>query len=377
MKKSIWFVFAVIVMVIIVAYGLNKQSAPKANIKIGIATLLTGDYALLGKNIVNASQLAVKEINDKGGINGRQIELFIEDSGVTSKDGLSAVQKLVDVDGIKYIIAGMSSSGTLAAAPLANQKHVILMSPVTGGKNIDEAGEYVFRNANSDILAGRDLANAMIKMGYKNVGVISEVTDYTLDIKNTFEQTIKENGGTIVISEEFQSDTKDYRTLIKKVETQKPQALLVLSQTGTNAAYFIKQSRELGFNPTLFTDFNLATNTDAKKIIGSLDGIYFADPSYDDENPATKSFFDLYQKTYGIASAIPFHAAASYDAVMMFSDAIKNVGDNSEKVKDWLLANVKNRHGLMGIFSFDKNGNSDLGFTIKLIKNGKGEAVGI
>ena len=376
MKKTLWILGAIILLILILTSIFYKPT-PKGNIKIGIATLLTGDYAMLGKNIVNASQLAVKEINDKGGINGRQIELFIEDSGVTSKDGLSAVQKLIDVDGVKYIVAGMSSNGTLAAAPLANQKHVILMSPVTGGKNIDEAGDYVFRNANSDLLAGRDLANAMIKLGYKNVGVISEVTEYTLDIKNTFEQTIKEKGGTIVASEEFQSDTKDYRTLIKKVQSEQPQALLVLSQTGTNAAYFIKQSRELGFNPQLFTDFNLATNTDAKKIIGSLDGIYFTDPSYDAGNPATKSFFDLYQKTYGAPSAIPFHAAASYDAVMMFSDAIKNVGDNSEKVKDWLLANVKNRHGLMGTFSFDKNGNSDLSFTIKLIMNDTAEPVGI
>jgi len=68
---------------------------------------------------------------------------------------------------------------------------------------------------------------------------------------------------------------------------------------------------------------------------------------------------------------IPFHAAASYDVVMMYAEAIKNVGDNPEKVKDWLLKNVKNRHGLMGTFSFDEKGNSDLGFTIKVIRNGK------
>jgi branched-chain amino acid transport system substrate-binding protein len=249
------------------------------------------------------------------------------------------------------------------------------MTPVTGGNNIDSAGEYIFRNANADVLAGRDLARAMLKLGYKNVGVIAEVTEYTLDIKKTFEETIKSEGGTIVSSEEFQPNTKDYRTLVTKIRAAKPQALLVLSQLGTNAAQFIKQSRELGFNPPLFTDFTFATNETAKKTVGSFDGIYFADPSYDASNPKTKAFFDLYQKTYGISSVVPFHAAASYDVVMMYADALKVVGDDSEKVKNWLLSNVKNRQGLMGTFSFDEKGNSDLGFTVKVIVNGKPQVV--
>ena len=269
----------------------------------------------------------------------------------------------------------MTSDGLLAAAPIANQTKTIIMTPVTGGKNVDEAGEYIFRNANSDLLSGRDIANAMIKLGYKNVGVVSEVTEYDLGIKNAFEANIQNQGDKVVSSEEFQSDTKDFRTLISKIRAAKPQALLVLSQTGTNAALFIKQSRDLGFKLPLFTDFTLATNDNAKKIAGSFEGIYFADPAYDASNPATQAFFDLYQKTYGMSSPIPFHAAASYDAVMMFTDAIKSVGDDSAKVHDWLLANVKNRHGLMGTFSFDANGNSDLGFNIKVIKDGKPVAV--
>lgn len=374
MSKNIKWIIGVGILLVVVIVS-NLETKPSGPIKIGIATILSGDYAAAGTNMVNATKLAIKQINDSGGINGRQLELTIEDSGCASKEGLSAAQKLINVDGIKYIVGGMCSNGTLAAAPLANDKKVLIMTPVTGGKNIDDAGDYIFRNANSDILAGRDLANAMLKLGYKNVSVISEVTEYTLDIQKTFIKTIQDGGGTIVSSEEFQPDTKDFRTQIGKIQATHPQALLVLSQLGTNAAQFIKQSRQLGFNPALFTDFTLATNGNAKKIVGSFDGIYFADPAYAADDPATKSFFDLYQKTYGITSLVPFHAAASYDVVMMYADAIKAVGDNPVKVKEWLLSNVKNRHGLMGTFSFDANGNSDLGFVIKLFKNGKPEAV--
>lgn len=368
---------SIIILVILIVVGLVvfNRNVNKDPIRIGVASLLSGDFAVVGQNIVNSSKLAAKDINDKGGINGRQIELYVEDSGCSSKDGLSAVQKLIGIDKVKYIIGGMCSNGTMAAAPLANQNHVLIMTPVTGGNNIDNAGEYIFRNANADVLAGRDLANTMIDMGYKNVGVIAEVTEYTLDIKKSFEQTIKERNGTIVVAEEFQSNTKDYRTLIGKMRTSKPDAILVLSQLGTNAAQFIKQSRELGFNPKIFTDFTLATNDNAKKVAGSFDGIYFADPSYDSSSDQAKMFFDQYRKTYGMISPIPFHAAASYDAVMMYANAIKVVGDDPEKVKDWLLNNIKDYKGLMGNFSFDAKGNSNLGFTVKVIRNGKPELV--
>ena len=88
-------------------------------------------------------------------------------------------------------------------------------------------------------------------------------------------------------------------------------------------------------------------------------------------NQSTKDFFAEYQKAYGAPSMIPFHAADTYDDVMLISKAIAAVGDDSVKVHDWLLSNVKNYHGLMGTYSFDAQGNSDLGFVIKLVKDGQ------
>jgi branched-chain amino acid transport system substrate-binding protein len=375
MNNKIKSLIAIVFIIIAIIFFVLNKNTDTHSVRIGVATVLSGDFAAAGENMVRAAKLAVEDINMRGGINSRKVELVVVDSGVSGKDGLSAVQKLIDINNTHYIVGGMSSNGVLAVAPIINQKKVILMTPVTGGSGVDNAGEYVFRNANSDILAGRDIAKAMIKLGFKNIGTVTEVTEYTLDIKKTFEKVIKQQGGNIVVSEEFQSDTKDYRTLITKISSYKPEALLVLSQTGTNAAYFIKQSHELNFNPSIFTDFTFATNNTVKQIVGSLDGIYFADPSYADTDLQTKDFFDRYNKTYNISALIPFHAAASYDAVMIYADAINNVGDNPEKVKNWLLKNVKNRNGFMGSFSFDDKGNSDLGFTIKIIKNGKAEQV--
>jgi branched-chain amino acid transport system substrate-binding protein len=372
-KNAVWGIVVALIIIAAIVFATHKSTAPTDTtpIKIGVSSLMTGDFAVLGENILNSAKLAVAEVNKSGGINGRQLELVVEDAGYDSKTGLAAAQKLINADGIKYIIGGTSSNGTLAAAPIVNQNHAVYLTPVTGGKNIDDAGEYVFRIANSDIHAGTDLAQEMLKLGYKNVGVVSAQTEYTVDIENTFKKAIVDAGGTVVISEEFAPGTTDYRTMVTKVRTKKPQAILILSQLGTDAAQFIKQAKEAGFNPPLFTDFTLATNGTVKTILGSLDGIYFADPSYATANPKTTAFFGQYKEAYKTDSAIPFHAASTYDGVMMLAQALKAVGDDSVKVQQYLSTQIKDYHGLMGVYSLDAAGNSDLGFTVRVIKNGK------
>ena len=366
-----WIVLSVVAIVVILFLVLHENSSsPNQPIKIGISTILSGDFAAAGVNMVNAAKLAVGDINAAGGVNGRQIELVVQDAGWDSKTGLSAAQQLINADGIKYIVGGTSSNGTMAAAPLANAQHVLYLTPVTGGSNVDTAGEYVFRVANSDLLAGHDLATAMIKLGYRRVVTVTEVTEYTLDIKKTFETTITSLGGTILDSEEFQPGTTDFHTIAAKLQSLQPQAILILSQTGVGGAYFVKQAKEIGLNGPFFSDFTFVTNDNAKKIVGSFEGTYFADPAYDSTGTTTTSFFARYQQTYGMRSLIPFHAASTYDSIIMLAAAIRAVGDDSIKVHDWLLNNVKNWKGLMGTYSLDAQGNSNLGFFVKVIKNG-------
>ena len=367
MSKALKIIVGVIIILLVIVFVSNK-SQDKGIIKIGVSTILSGDWAELGQNIVNTSKLAVEEINSKGGIDGKMLELVVEDAGLDSKTGLSATQKLVNIDKVKYIIGGTSSNGTLASAPIVNQSQVVYMTPVTGGSNIDNAGEYVFRTANSDLLAGRDLANAVAKLGYKKIATVTEVTEYTMDIKKSFEQTLLGKGIQVISSEEFQPDTIDFRTIVAKVKSAQPDAILILSQTGIGGAQFVRQAKEAGVNAQLFSDFTFISNSDVKKLLLSLDGIYFADPAYDVNSVESKDFFKRYEETYKMPSQIPFHSASTYDSVMMIATAIREVGDDSDEVHDWLLKNVKNHRGLMGTYSLDEKGNSDLGFIIKQVK---------
>ncbi|HLD09371.1 MAG TPA: ABC transporter substrate-binding protein [Methylophilaceae bacterium] len=364
----LWIVGAVIVGGLI--WWGNQQRAEDAVIKIGIATILSGDLAALGENVVNTAQLAVDDINNAGGIDGKRVRLVVENAQCDSQHGLSAAQKLVNVDGIRLIIGATCSNGTLAAAPFLNEQKVVYLTPVTGGSNVDNAGEYVFRTANADVLAGRDIAEAMLEEGYRKVAAVAEVTEYTADIQQSFIERVKDRGGTAVINETFQPGEADFRTTIAKVRQAQPDAILIASQTGISAAHFVKQLRELGIDIPLFSDFTFIANADAQEIVGSFEGIYFADPAYDADKQALQQFFARYEEEYGKSPFIPFHSAATYDAVQMLAAAVAGVGEDGEAVHDWLLTNVKDWEGFMGTYSLDERGNSDIGFDIKRVVNG-------
>lgn len=374
MKRFIWILIIILVVLGVVWAMQGGESIDKSSnepIKIGVSTILSDQWAALGENIVQAAKLTVSQINQEGGVNGRSLELLIQDAGLDSKTGLDAAQKLINTDGVQYIIGGTASNGTLAAASLVNREKVVYMTPVTGGSNVDAAGEYVFRTANADVLAGRDIADAMIDLGYKDVAVVSEVTEYTLDIRDSFVRRIEERGGTIVLNEEFQPGTTDFRTLVTKTKTANPEAILVASQTGIGGAHFIQQAGEQDIRATVFSDFTFVANEDAKGIVGSFEGIYFADPAYNAESEEYKSFVSEYEAIFGMNPLIAFHAAATHDAIIMLAQAIEEVGDDSEKVREWLLDNIKDWTGLMGTYSLDGDGNSDIGFTMKVIENGQ------
>lgn len=123
MKKICqWIAITIVLIILLILLNHKSNDAP---IKIGISTVLSGDFAVAGENMVRSAQIAIDEINSEGGIKGREVVLISEDAGTTSTDGLNAAHKLVDIDKVDYIIGGTSSNGTLAAAPFVNDKEVI------------------------------------------------------------------------------------------------------------------------------------------------------------------------------------------------------------------------------------------------------------
>lgn len=377
MKNAYKLVLILVIVIAVVAGAWATSNTRQdsrlhpAKIKVGILTMTTGNLAFLGENIVNSAQLAAQKLG-----RADDIEFVIEDVGnleVQGTKAVSAARKLIDIDHVDFIIDGMASNGTLASAPVINEAQVVMITPLTGGQNIDEAGEYIFRNGPSDIMGGltpaRDFSAAF---GFKRVALLTDNAEYTLDIVKHFRSAYT---GTIISDQLVRPDGQDYRAELTKVKeaagNAQPDALLVNTASGVSARYIIKQARELGISSPIFTNF-LAYGPDLIKVAGAYaEGVYVYDPEFDETNPEVAGFLSLYRSRFNMESPIAFHTTGTYDALRMGLQAVDSVGSNGAKIHDYLLKNIQGWKGFNGNVSFDANGNSGTGFVLKQIKEGK------
>ena len=342
----------------------NSVYAEPAKYTVGVATVLSGDLAVLGDNIQKTISTYQKH-------NLRhKIDFKFQDAKKSSVDGLSAYRHLIEVDKVNFLIGGTTSNATLAASPLINSSKTVFITPVTGGSNIDQAGPYVFRIGNSDILNGVNQAELFIKRGIHRVALLTEETEYTQDIAKHFRLNFKELGGELVSDENFLPDSTDFRSQITGLMPKAPEGLFMSTQTGLAFGLFVKQLREvlpLG-KVEIHTNFLAASNPDAIKVAGNaLKGVHYLAPEYNSApDSAYHKFEQLYLAEHGHRPSIPFHTAGTVDALNMFQNYLdKANGFSAEGFQQYLLAQIKNYQGLMGTYSFDAEGNSNLGFSPK------------
>ena len=161
----------------------DMQEGEQAPFRIGVMESLTGQGETYGSVALQAKQMAVDEINAAGGINGRMLELIVEDSKCSAQDAITAYNKLTDVDGVKIILGTSCSGAMLGAAPLAEADGVILFSGLATTPDIANAGDYIFRTSMSDAQLGIDTGNVMWADGVRTLATISETTDYAEGVR--------------------------------------------------------------------------------------------------------------------------------------------------------------------------------------------------
>lgn len=370
-KISRWWFFTLVTPVFVLggialAREGEKDGSSRGAVRVGVATILSGDLAVLGENIV-------KTVDTYRRCCMRvPLEFVVEDARKGSASGLSAYKKLIELDDVHVLIGGTTSNGTLAAAPLINASGTPLITPLTGGSNIDQAGELIFRVGNSDILNGTQQADVLIERRLRRVALFTEQTEYTLDIAQHFRRHFAARGGKLVFDEEFLPDRTSFKSEITKMIAAKPDAVFVATQTGLAFGIFAKELRQLGAAPSMpiFTNFLAAANPDALAAGGeALRGVYYLAPEYDAQSEELLRFFEAYRNDHGHEPAIPFHTAGVVDTLNILQDYIIEAGGFEKSgFQRYLSERVKGYRGLMGTYSLDEQGNSDLGFKLSHIE---------
>jgi len=367
-KTIIGIIIIVIIVILVVIF--SGEKGEKEPIKIGFLAPLTGDAASYGQGEKNAVDMAVEKINAEGGIKGRLLEVVYEDGKCSGKEATTAAQKLINIDKVKIILGGACSGETLAVAPIAEENKVILFSAFSSHSDITEAGDFIFRNSTIDSDAAMQIAEMIFKEGYKKVAIISENTDYCQGVREMFREYFKRLGGEVVADELYGMESKDYRTQLTKIKNTNPDAIFFNPQSGIAAGLTVKQAKELNIEVPYFGNYAFSSGDALTNGGSALDGLKFVDaPGLSKDNPKAVQFLNEYVDKYSKPSS-DYEIGARYDSVFIIANSLKDCGENTECIKDYLYETEYD--GTIGKYGFDENGDVvGIKFAIKKIKNGQ------
>ncbi|MEK6961109.1 MAG: ABC transporter substrate-binding protein [Nanoarchaeota archaeon] len=363
---------ALLAAIIIFAQGCQNQLSGEATadlspIKIGSILILTGEGAAWGNAERNGIDMAIEDINAKGGIGGRMLTVDHQDDKSDPKLALDAYHKFVDVDNTKIIIGTTWSRTGLPLAPLAEKDKTLMISPSLGVKEFNEQGNFTLNTWPHDYLLSESLAEMMFKEGHRKVAVIGAKEVWTEDQTKSFKARFELLGGNVSLLLEPDPSDRDLRSEALKVKAMRGLDAIVL----TNGVLGIgpvtaKRLKEVGVDLPLFS---LTLDNNIIKAAGEFyEGMVF--PTF---LTPTKDFEVKYKTKFGIE--VDIGADSAYDAVMMVKDAIEKTGSTDRLALQSYLNRIREFQGESGLLISDGKG----GFTKqpKVMKIVSGTAVQI
>ena len=324
--------------------------------RIGVMESVTGPGETYGNVAVQAKQMAVDEINAAGGINGRMIELIVEDEKCNAQDAITAYRKLTDVDGVKIILGTSCSGAMLGAAPLAEGEGVVMFSGLATNPDIANAGDYIFRTAMSDAQVGIDTGNVLWADGVRTLATITEATDYAEGVRRTSVEQFEKRGGQLVGEERYASDVTDFRSQITKLLNANPDGLHVAAQSEFSGGTIVKQARELGYEGPIYSDI-VPIGTTALEIAGdAATGMKAITADLDPANSKAQEVITNFREKYDYVT-LPWYLGSAYDDVYITAECLKQTEDDQDAdgFRDCLY-DVTWSGAIGNNYSFDENG---------------------
>ena len=337
----------------------DSNAPDRSTIKIGFFGDLTGPTFNFGKSAYNGVLMAADEINQYGGINGRRIDVVIEDDKGSPESAARLTAKLIDHDKVIAIIAGGTSGNSRAAAPKAQASHVPLISPSSTDPAVTQTGDYIFRACFVDSFQGEVMASfAVNTLKAQKAAILFDFNSpYGLGLTEYFKNSFTRLGGKIVAEQSYTQGDADFKGQLSTIRSAEPDVIYIPGYYG-DVALIAKQARMIGLTQPLLG----GDGWDAPELwqLGgdSLNGSYITTHySIDDPSPAIEAFVNTYKQRYG--NLLPdAHAALAYDATRLLFDAITRAGStDSAKIRD-ALAQTKNFGGVTGIITMDGNRNA-------------------
>ena len=353
----------------------SSSSSAKASgdsITIGTVTTNSGTAAAYGEAEVKGFELAVSEINAKGGINGKKVKLESMDDKGDATEASNAYNKLAGDNNVLAVAGPTISATTAAVAPLADQSKLVTIAPAATSDSI-ETGNYLFRTCFKDSYQGEVAARfAAENLKVKKVAVLYGTGDpYSSGVGEAFAKAAEKLGLEVVDEESSSSaDDTEYSAQLQKIQASGAELLYAPYYYSVAGPYIIPQARSVGFEGYVMGP----DGYDGLKLTGDksqYNKTYYTTHYSADDNTNTKvqDFIKSY-KSKNNAEPNTF-AALGYDTIYMIKQAIEKAGENAtrEDVRNAVAGMTFD--GVTGKFTMDKSGSPTKSVTVLEMKDGK------
>lgn len=364
------------------AKGLPKE------IPIGLAIAVSGGYAVDGPRRLKAALLAIEEMNkllEQAGSPYR-FKPIHEDTKADPQEAVNVIKRFAS-EGIQIVVGPLSTSETRAVMPIANQLHIVVISPSSTGKAAAFPDDYVFRAAPPDVVQGPVLAKLIHSLGYTKLVIIARNDDYGRGLAELVKQTFEKLGGTVeeILYQPDKPDlTNEVNQLAVKVEqfgADEHTAVLIIA-FDNDGTKILEQAAKTPILSRVqwFGSDSMARKTFLEKpeIAKFLEGVHFiATAPAIPKNPVAKHFEELYKQKYGEAPTT--YAYYTYDATWIAMLSVLTAGTYDGRAIKAVLPTVAFHFmGATGHKMLDKNGDAALAdYSILAVKDGKFVEIGV
>jgi len=365
------------VMGLAVALGLLASGPAGAadTIKIGLMAPMTGSWASEGQEMKRNVDLLAEQANAKGGLNGKKIEVVIEDDGGDPRTASLAAQRLT-TKGVVAVIGTYGSAVTEATQNIYDEAGITQIANGSTAVRLTEKGlKHFFRTCPRDDEQGKVGAATIQKMGAKRIALLHDSSAYAKGLADEINTILKANKQNVVFFDALTPKEQDYSAILTKLKAANPDVVFFTGYY-PEAGLLLKQKKQMGWNVP-FMGGDAINNPDLVKIAGkdAAAGFQFLSPPVpkDLDTPEAKAYVVAYKQKYGESPASIYGVLAG-DGFLSVTKAIAETkSTDADKIRDYLVNKMKDFPGLTGKLAFNAKGDrvGELYRVYKVDKNGE------
>jgi branched-chain amino acid transport system substrate-binding protein len=345
--------------------GATLALAAQPPIKIGALFSVTGPPSFLGEPERNSAKMVVDEINARGGIKGRKVELVVYDTQGDATKAVQAANRLIKEDKVVAIIGPSTTGESMAVVPVVEKEKIPLISNAAGSKITDPVKKWVFKTAQNDALAVAKIYEQLGRKKINKIAILTVSDGFGSSGREQLKAQAAKFGISVVVDDTYGPKDTDMTSQLTKIRGSQAQAIICWG-TNPGPAVIAKNVKQLGIKLPLFMSHGVSSKKFIELAGDAAEGIILpsgrvivADvlPKNDKQKKSLLAFVKDYQQHYK-AEGDHFGGHA-WDAIMLIKGAIERGGDSPAAIRDQ-LEKTRGFAGIGGIFSFSPTDHAGL-----------------